>query len=69
MVKTPHFHSGVGGRWCEFDPWSGNYYPTCRVVWPKEKPIDAIYQRVAWMVIQFIDSGVRLELKACSATY
>ena len=33
VVKTPHFsYRGQG-----FDPWSGNWDPTCQVVWPKKK--------------------------------
>ena len=31
VVKTLHFHC----RGHRFDPWSGNYDPTCWVAWPK----------------------------------
>ena len=33
MVKTLHFQC----RECVFDPWSGDWDPTCHVAWPKKK--------------------------------
>ena len=33
MVKTLWFHC----RECGFDPWSGNYDPSCHAVRPKKK--------------------------------
>ena len=32
VVKSPCLHC----RRQEFDPWSGNYDPTCHAVWPKK---------------------------------
>ena len=33
LVRTPRSHC----RGHRFDPWSGNYDPTCYAAWPKDK--------------------------------
>ena len=41
LVKTPLFQY----RGCRFDPWSGNWGPTCCVVQPEKKKITGPIQR------------------------
>ena len=64
MIKTLNFLCRGSG----FDPWSGNYHPTCHAAWPKKKKkkkgkANLFPYRVTSMVGETINRKVIAEYK------